>query len=260
MTESSAYHRERARLANLLMASCVAILVHGCSSGPDAADSVPANPAPAVSNPATASPEAAIAHSMPPQPAAPEESPARVAGNDAAGHETVSAKLVERLNRFDAELDALRARLETAIADLEHRIPAPQPAKDPVAPRVDALQTEQKEIESKLAALESRVDQLKPTPRPVPATDIQPAPQPTPAATPRPKKPHRPPIRPPFMLEAVETWDGTPQAVLNQRGRLITVGEGDTASGWRIDAIHYPNRVTVVHRRTGRKRELRCHG
>ncbi len=171
------------------------------------------------------------------------------AGISQDNESSIQAQIVERINAIDVILDDLRTRIEDSASAISERIPSVESIEAAIAPRIAALQAGQETLAEQLATLETKLS------KPQPAKAV---PDPKTTAKPKPRKVKAP--SPPFDLEAVETWDGTPQAVLNVGGHLVTVYEGDTRSGWRINAIHYPNRITVFHERTGRKRELRCNG
>ena len=80
--------------------------------------------------------------------------------------------------------------------------------------------------------------------------------KPSRAGKPSRPRPGRKPPEAPFRVTALDVWNGRPYAVLDLNGQTVLAHEGSVLSGWRVQAIRWPGRITVRHERTGTRREL----
>ena len=138
-----------------------------------------------------------------------------------------------------------------------------QALREAMARQAEASKSQAEQLQSALAALGQRLDQLESRPASPPQASGKPAQKPTPphkpknlvkpknpkhstptAATVKPKRVSALPHHPagdtallPFAVASVDTWDGEKQAVVRVGRQWIGLKAGDTRDGWRIESM-----------------------
>ena len=141
--------------------------------------------------------------------------------------------LENRISGIEAQLQAVSSDLRSTLSSLQEGL-RPDMATQAV---LEAFMANQR-------ALSIRIE------------DVARHRKPSRAGKPARPRPGRKPPEAPFRVTALDVWNGRPYAVLDLNGQTVLAHEGSVLSGWRVQAIRWPGRITVRHERTGTRREL----